>query len=445
MTDELIIYFQPLGGQTGNEVERACFADIGLAVGGQWLTLLEDRMASTVSNYFRGSVYQLSAWFAANWWRLRWEPGPRDWSTNADWRTAHSMAGAGGGFVWPNVLFASDGDTLAVASRPRLHPPDFEPVRYLNRFDGRIATAEFERKVDAFMESVISRLHALEIKGDRLVGLWAEVMAERKDPEAAQWRKLEAMAGYDPDEAPEGLLAKLVEDQKSLGHNAVEEVAAEARSDVDEALQPMRAASLSRKPKAGGFRLTLPDLSEAALNHGEAPWQSAGKLAAQARKEWGLGNKPLLNKGLAELLRASKDVFTDASTPRSKSAFAVRKGPNGAVDVYLRSHHPESRRFALGRLMGDHLHLRNGETLLPATRTGTVRQKFQRAFAQELLCPYAALMEKIQTEHPDDDDIKEAARHFHVSDWVVRSTLVNRGQLERSALPEGNPLLSAAC
>ena len=59
MLDELTIHFKPLGGQTGSQVERACYADIGLAVGDHWLTLLEDRMASTVSNHLRASVHQL--------------------------------------------------------------------------------------------------------------------------------------------------------------------------------------------------------------------------------------------------------------------------------------------------------------------------------------------------------------------------------------------------
>jgi len=434
MTDELTIYFKPLGGQTGSEVERACFADIGLAVGGQWLTLLEDRMASTVSNYLRGSVHQLAAWFAANWWRLRWEPDTRDWSTNVDWRMAHSVASAGGGFVWPNVLFASDGASVAVASRPRVNAAAFEPIRYLNRFDGRITAAEFENKVDTFMESVISRLRALEIKDDGLPGLWAEVMAERNDPKSAPCRKLEAMAGYDPDEAPEGLLAKLLEDQNDLGKSAIEEVAAEARHSVNEALQPMRGVSRSQKPKEGGYRVTIPQLDGTMTDDGDLPWQSAGKLAARARKEWNLGDKPLLNKRLTGLLSTTKDVLVGDSAQRSKIPFAVRKGKNGKVDVYLHSPISANRRFALSRLIGDHLYFKNGEKLLPATRAGTVRQKFQRAFAQELLCPYTALLEKLQTEQPDDDDVAEAADYFHVSPLLVKTTLVNKGELDRSAL-----------
>ena len=114
MSDELIIDFQWLGRQEGSAIDRAFYADLGLSVGGQWLTQLEDMEASTVRTHLRGCAYRLALWFAGNWWRLRWEPETADWPTNTDWRLAHSIASAGGGYVWPNVIFASDGASLTV-------------------------------------------------------------------------------------------------------------------------------------------------------------------------------------------------------------------------------------------------------------------------------------------------------------------------------------------
>jgi hypothetical protein len=43
-------------------------------------------------------------------------------------------------------------------------------------------------------------------------------------------------------------------------------------------------------------------------------------------------------------------------------------------------------------------------------------------------------MEKIQTEQPDEDDIAEAAHSFEVSPWMVQTTLVNKGELDRETL-----------
>ena len=435
MHDELTIHYKPLGGSVGNAVERACYSDIGLSVGGKWLTTLEDRLASTVSDHIRGNVHLLATWFAANWWRLRWEPESRDWATDVDWRMAHSIASAGGGFVWPNVLFSSDGDTIAVASRPKLDAASFEPVRYLYRVDAHIPAVEFENKVDNFLESVITRLRELKIDDDSLPQLWAGVMAERRDPRAAQWRKLEAMAGYDPDEAPEGLSGKLHEDQDRLGKGAVEEVAAEARHGLDAALQPMREASRSRQPREGGCRVAVPPLKGKGPDAAAYPWQVASILANQARDEWGLGAKPIRNKGLADLLSTSSNNLFGAFVPRAKTPFAIRNGRNGHLDVYLHSPIPASRRFALCRLIGDQLLSNDKERLVPATHARTVRQKFQRAFAQEFLCPYPALRERLQTDKATEDDIIEAAQYFHVSPLLVKTTLVNKGEMERAALP----------
>jgi hypothetical protein len=87
------------------------------------------------------------------------------------------------------VLFASDGDSLAVASVPRTKGAAFEPIRYLNRVLARVTAGEFEQKVDGFLEGVLSRMYSLGIEGDLLPPLWAEVVAERHDPQAARWRK----------------------------------------------------------------------------------------------------------------------------------------------------------------------------------------------------------------------------------------------------------------
>jgi Zn-dependent peptidase ImmA (M78 family) len=85
-------------------------------------------------------------------------------------------------------------------------------------------------------------------------------------------------------------------------------------------------------------------------------------------------------------------------------------------------------------MIGDHLYFANQEKLLPATHAKTARQKFQRAFAQEFLCPIEALKQKLETSQPNEDDISNAAKYFYVSPLLVRTTLVNKGALDREAL-----------
>ena len=436
MPEELRIECKWLGRPTGSAVARSFFADIGLAVGEDWLTQLEDSEASTVRNHVRGCAYQLATWFAMNWWRLRWEPEIPGWWKDSNWRVAHSVASAGNGYVWPNVIFAADGDSLAVASLPRTKAAVFEPVRYLNRIQTRVSASEFERKVDAFMEGILSRLESRQVGETELKALWMEILEERNDPKTSERRKLEAMAGFDPDEAPSALLRQLLEGEDQFGRDAVAEVTAEARDSASEVLGLIRDLVRAKaKSKEGRFRVLLPDLDIPSqfAEHLERPWQKGAALATIARQQWNLDGEPVNNKSLGELLDANATLFTHGSTAGTRIPFGVRKGSGDAFDVYFGSPNETSRRFAMCRMIGDHLYFRNEEKLLPATRAKTARQQFQRAFAQEFLCPIQALRQQLPS-HPDEDDISNVAKHFRVSPLLVRTTLVNKGELDREAL-----------
>ncbi len=436
MTDELKIEYEWLDRPEGDlEAGRACEAVIGIRLGDEYLTRLDDSWGQTVRNQMRVSAHTLATWFASNWWRLRWEPETPGSRRDVDWRMSHCMAAAGAGYVWPNVIFASDGDSLAVASRPGRKAVAFEPVRYLNRIDGRISAEEFERSVDQFLEGVLSRLYSMNVPGDDLLELWTEVMRERQDPKLTQWRKLEALCGYDPDEAPAAIIELLRDDNAGLGGEALEEVAAVGRHATAKLLKPILSlAKAVAAPRAGGFRGSMPTLTnKPRIAAGERPWQAATKLAQFARKEWGLENKPIKDKVLAGLLGLKSAVFAE----RAKSTalpLALRAGTSDSFDIYFNSSWATSRRFACSRLIGDHLYFRNQGRLIPATDAKTSRQQFQRAFAQELLCPFDALLEKIQTEQPNEEDISEAAAYFEVSPLMVETTLVNKGELDREVL-----------
>lgn len=108
--------------------------------------------------------------------------------------------------------------------------------------------------------------------------------------------------------------------------------------------------------------------------------------------------------------------------------------------MYLERRLPTSRRFAFLRLVGDHLTSTPEDMLLPATEARTARQKIQRAFAQEFLCPFRDLRAFLGTDSPTDEHLEQAADTFRVSPLLVRTTLVNRGMLPRESLAGIRPL-----
>lgn len=95
----------------------------------------------------------------------------------------------------------------------------------------------------------------------------------------------------------------------------------------------------------------------------------------------------------------------------------------------------DHQRFDLARLVAAAMVAHPGQHLLPVSRAGTALQKIERAFAQELLCPWDRLLPMIEERGTGDEAIAEAAEHFQVSELVVITTLVNKGSVPRERHP----------
>lgn len=438
MDESLKIECEWWGSSNGeNDLFQATRGAIGISVGEQCLTRLEDSWGNTVRSRLHACAYTLAGWFAGNWWRLRWEPETPESRDDVDWRMSHSIASAGDGFCWPSILFASDWDSIAIASRAS-RGRVLGPVHYLDNVKTRITTRNFERAIDAFMSLVLSRLHSMGHGNSDLAELWNEVLNERADQKLTQRRRLEAICGFDAGEGPSTIMEMLITDRAGLGCDALEEMAAEGRHLTAELLRPIfDLAASNTKPVVGGFRGKMPTLSiKPSYTADVRPWQQASTLAQAARKEWGLGDKPINEKQFADFFATKPTVFTDKTIdPTLTLPIALKNAANGSFDFYFNSARLTSRRFSAARLLGDHLHQACDGRLIPVTHTKTSRQKFQRAFAQEFLCPFNALVAELpENRRANEDDIAKVADYFNVSPLMVRMTLVNKGELDRESL-----------
>lgn len=428
MTDRFRFDFEWLSAGDFHSDERASFADLSIVVDSEIVTEVEDLLAKTVRHFIRVSAAPVAQWLAINWWRLRWEP----LRATLAWRMSHQLGAAGGGYAWPNLIFCGDGDFLLVESRPTSAGPG-APVRYLNTFGAWVPLAEFERTVDDFMEAVGERLTFLERSDSPIRGLWIEVCAERQDPAQAEWRKLEALLGFDPDEAPEDLVVGLQGQFVEAGQSAVEEIAAAAQVDAMEQL-----GILMNGARDHAIPIQIPD-SDAlrpeieSIDRRWLPWQRAEVAARRVRKRWGLEPGPIRDQVLADLLSLSGRFLSDKGD-RLPFPAGYRTDDDRTIKIVMNRKPPTGRRFALARLVADHLYAGQGDHLLPVTTAKTARQTFQRAFAQELLCPWSDLIAFLDSEEPDEEDIEDAADYFSVSPLLVKAALVDRGQLNRERL-----------
>jgi hypothetical protein len=312
---------------------------------------------------------------------------------------------------------------LATPTAPR----PAEPLRYLADAAAIVRASSFENAVDRFLEQVLGQLRLEEVGATNLEDIWDDVLAERRDPTTARWRRLEAALGYDPGEAPDEEIEALLADEAILGRHAASELAA-ARPDGERAIT---AAELQNLAKTHGVELS--PAHAVRLDEGRRPRPSAefpalrgGIEAAQALcAQEALGVKPLTNEVLADLSGIAVEALEDIGA--SKMSFALEDEHEVRV-VLRRTSWQTTRRFDLARLLGDRLLRTSGARLFPATRAYTYRQKWQRAFAAELLCPFDALIKMLAGDF-SDEALERAAQHFAVSELAVRTILVNNGLL----------------
>ncbi len=415
--------------QAGAPEDRACFAAIGIFAGDLALTKAEDTFVGRVRESVHLSAYRLAEWFAWNWWRQRWEPH----GACPEWAMAHRMVTIGGGYVWPNISIVSDGERVALVAN-HTEPSPSEPLRYITDFAAVFGASEYERVISRFIEQVQGQLREEVIEKTNLDFVWAEVCAERKDAEMAKRRQLEALLGFDPDEADEALIEQLIVEAQKIGERSIGELAATSSGGkkvptYDDLAETARKIGSEAQPREavqlrGGTRLSPIGLVPA--------WKRGAEAAIALRTQEQLGAAQISNSRLADLSGVSASVLNRRSENLDFSYAIDEFATRGRV--VLRSKWETGRRFELARILGDRIAGGViGEKLYPATRTYTYRQKLQRSFAAEFLCPFEALQEMLDNDYSEEKQ-EESAEHFSVSPLTVRTMLLNHGLIERDNL-----------
>jgi len=345
------------------------------------------------------------------------------------------MSTIGGGYIWPNLTIVSDGERIVLNSEPTASRPA-EPLRYIAPFAPFapvVRASEFEAAVDTFIEQVRGQLREERVSESNLETIWTDVLEERATPEIARRRKFEALLGWDVDEADGALIERLCRDSEEFGEPAVEELAADRAGES----VPATSTEIKEIAKGAGFEtdprdvVRLRDKSHDALPTNVAAWKRGVAAAAALREQEQFGAAPISNDRLCQLTGVPKTAVHRGEKSASIS-FALDERPTKGA-VVLRSKYETGRRFNLARLLGDRVAVASGGRLMPATRTYTYRQKLQRAFAGEFLCPFEALANMLHGDF-SVEAMEDAADHFNVSERTIRTHLANHGLIDREEL-----------
>ena len=415
------------------EADKRDVAQLSLWARDECLTKLLDLQAREERTYFRSSAVSLAFWFTDNWWRLRYESLHDNRFPDANWRLHHELTSSPGGTLWPPLMFNSTGERVLIASI--FGPPVTEgSIRYLSPDVHSVSGAGFETGVETFLKTVLNTCAKAQ-DAAALQILFHELDCERKDPETAAWRMLEAQLGFDPDRAPPQLIDAFEELEKTVGEDGISEAAAAlpglgSASALSDALASSKASDLRVEFE------TVKTISRQRIAAASAPpWQLGEEAAFQLREQKSLPDGPLRSTAFCDLLSITPLMMNRATSTAKNAAYATRIYDRGdRHKVALQSAYPRDRRFELACMLGDAIWAASDFGLV--SRSKTDRQKFQRAFAQNLLVPYPDLKRVLKTDEPDQHDIDRAATAFHVNANVIRRLLILKRVVRQETLEE---------
>jgi hypothetical protein len=382
------------------------------------------------------AAYPLAIWFTKCWWRLRWEPAALGLAKSS-WRAAHELAFADRAFEWPPLVIGSLGEKLFAVCSPEEHSSS--GLRYVDSFRTSISGAEFESAVDSFVEQTIARLAGLA--DSELSVLWNKLAKDRADPDRASYRRLEALLGFNPDEASAELIQAVEGVAAKADPLAVNELVSAFGSSREDLNVLVSKTSDVIQPGAGiQGRILRVASPTATLHDGEAmkmpPWVAGRRLAGQCRNAFGFGLEPISDQKLGDLLSLTSAQVCDEHLTMAQGlpfGVAIRNVDNDNTGFLFRRSQRVGRRFEAARFLAD-AHLSSPEnTWMLETDTKTDRQKAQRAFAVEFMMPFNSLSNFLGDDF-DDESLEKAACHYGVSSTAVQRQLQdNVAQLATAA------------
>ena len=378
------------------------------------------------------SLYPLAMWLASSWWRLHYEvlPDSGRKAPSHDWRMSHEMVAANMGFVWPNIVFSADSDSVhiwAQASQSNIE----ESVRFLHGLDyaRSIPKRDFTRAISSLIEGVLAQLQSVGHRNSDLAELWSFISKDLKNPGELRKRRLEAELGFDPENCPKDLLTKAVDLDEMIGENSFSELSGAYAENIENRLETMQELVQSEGLK-GMPNQILHELS--ITSTGREPWQVAVSAARELRAKLGQTHGVLKLRILLDLLGLTEARLKNWQPKARQKASIAGSVDEKKLNIISRKTHPIAQRFELARFVGDYARVKmdNAHCWLVAADLSTARQKYQRAFAAEFLCPIDSLVEYL------DDDFSEtalenAADHFSVSETTVAALLMNNKYLPR--------------
>ena len=418
---------------------RVTWARLGIKLGDESITQVEDSRSGSTRRSIYGSLYPLAEWMTYNWWFLRSHrrlaglvpqsyaisAGPQGQSrTRQRYLAYHNIRAAGDGFWWPDMAIVPEGGGTRIVWRSDPAQISGRPLRFVGEGDVVVDPQVVERALSDFVQSVVGRLVEQGVRDTPLENEWNAIAAA--DSEEAAFCAASARLGLDP-YADGAELAKDIEIaagqlSSSLFDDFVDAVTLTKLPSglawIGESSELIRSRSATLPNVITDLRAVSPGPDVDPLQ----PWVTGFAHARRVRER--LQVDPTAPVELADLV----PIEGLGGGDRGLEALGGYSSGGGSLLVVNDGAPEEGRRFAQARALW---HIVRGaepsDFLL--TRARTTHQAAARSFAAELLAPAKGIREQIADEDGDvvfPEDLDRVGRHYGVSPWVVRHQVANQ-------------------
>ena len=403
------------------------------------LTRSIDRESKNVRDAILVSAYPLAMWFCVSWWRLLYESIPFvDRPLPIDWRLAHDLPSAASGYTWPFIRFISDEKNINICSfRQDDGEVRIQPMIYLSSDKKVIEKNAVKKGLFNFLSNVVDNMNEYN-ESSELCSLWKQLKIEIEDEDFSTYRIIEAILGFDPDQAPDGLMKQLDRLSKRFDTSTLREIASIINCfKVDDQLNSLRSIEkMSKEGIKGQFQLPR---FETEQYDKRFAWDYGRELARALRNKIGLDvSKKVETNQLCDFFGISRVDFKNKAASDNFS-ICSRTGDKMLINFRKESsiNYQTGRRFHLARLAGACLAANDQVQWFPISASKTWMQKMQRAFAVEFLSPIESVRERLGDNY-SDEKISKVAKHFSVSPMTILHSLVNHGDIPRNNLACAN-------
>ncbi|MNN30133.1 hypothetical protein D3C81_1437720 [compost metagenome] len=265
--------------------------------------------------------------------------------------------------------------------------------------------------------------------------MWGFIRDDAGQSEVVEVRRIEAALGFDAEECPDDLLADALDFSRKLGYANFLELAPAFR--VSGRLSGIEGIKCFLEMDSLRAKLNIPKIDYEKVGvAGVLPWEKGVKIAKLLRSQV-LPKKPLKvsNVELCKLLGLDGDQPGYHGAIKGLQASVGIPAGDGEFKLIIRKKPGDGRRFEYARLIGDSIFGRTdfgSSGGLTSTDLGTSRQKMQRAFAAEFLCPIDRLVDSLSGDF-SETAIENAANRFGVSEKTVEYQLMNNHVIPSAA------------